>query len=110
MKSDDYVFGAALCLGLKLFLAILQFAATISGLALWLGWPWSAAAAVAILVSLFIYFNFFGSLLGAVLGVIGAWKGWGWSFLGAFLLFFWFPVLIGMLALLARIKAAANNH
>lgn len=80
---------------IDLVMGIVQIAAMLAGLQAWLGWPFWLAALVALLSGGFLKLPF-GSLIGCVLGVFGAWKGWGWPFLGALLLFLWWPILMGV--------------
>lgn len=79
-------------------MGIVQFCATAAGVQVWLGWSAPVAYLVAFLGFCLFQIPIAGPALGTVLGVVGAWEGWGWPFLGAFLLFFWWPVLVFALA------------
>lgn len=83
----------------NLLMGIVQFCATAAGLQVWLGWSTLVSYIVAFIGFCVFQIPTIGPILGTILGIIGAWQGWGWPFLGAFLLFFWWPVLVLLLGL-----------
>lgn len=84
-------------------LGLLQIAATISGLELWLGIPSILAVFLALPFA-------WMPLLGTAVGAYGAVSAWGWSWAMAGALFFG-PFLVALVAILVSggINAASNR-
>ena len=73
-------------------IGLVQFAATMGGLADWSGLHWIIVAPVALFLS-------YLPLVGSAIGALGAVQAWGWSWVWASLLFCWPVVILGVVAL-----------
>lgn len=74
-------------------LAVIQFAAVMSGLIEWLDWSYPVAIIVALITAGFSRIPIIGPIFGMITGVMGAHVGWDWPLWGAILLFAAWPLI-----------------
>lgn len=89
-------------------MGLLQSVATFFGLVHVLDGSWVLALILTVVFGWMLKIPLYGTLIGTVLGVLGAHYGWGWGWFASILLFAWWPIVVFASALIAsRAKPGA---